>query len=342
MDFCKDIFGSLEMVAWLFDPERGQYLEIEGAAPALLGLEGAAVRKRAELWQERIQPEDRALFRRLRTLHDNPGAGVYRTTEPEAWVLREETAVTEVDGRRLISGLTKRISGPSRRTDRPTRSPAVLQSSDKLLDDIIETAPLMIFVKEADDLRFVRFNRAGEALLGYSRDELLGKQDQDLFPEDQAAFFVAKDRVTLENRQRVEIPEEVISTRHGLRTLRTVKVPIAGEDGKPAYLLGISEDITERKRFEETRSQHAKELELQAAKLQESEKFLDDIIEHVPLVIWVKSAEDMTYLRFNRAGERLYGLSRLDMIGRTDHELFNRKRAERSLQTDQEAVQQRR
>ena len=50
----------------------------------------------------------------------------------------------------------------------------------------------------------------------------------------------------------VEIPEEAIQTAHrGLRYLHTIKVPVLGADGTPKYLVGISEDITERKRAQE-------------------------------------------------------------------------------------------
>ena len=50
----------------------------------------------------------------------------------------------------------------------------------------------------------------------------------------------------------MEIPEEAIQTAHrGLRFLHTIKVPVLGADGKPKYLVGISEDITERKRAQE-------------------------------------------------------------------------------------------
>jgi PAS domain S-box-containing protein len=120
------------------------------------------------------------------------------------------------------------------------------------LRSVIEHIPHMIFVKSADDLRFVRFNRAGEELLGYSRDELLGKSDRDFFPPDEAEFFNAQDREVLEGGVLADVQEEPIQTRHqGTRYLHTKKLPILGPDGKPRYLLGISEDITERKRVQQ-------------------------------------------------------------------------------------------
>lgn len=122
--------------------------------------------------------------------------------------------------------------------------------SEQFLDAIIEHLPAMIFVKDAKDLRFERFNKAGEELLGLSRDRLLGKTDFDLFPKEQAEFFVAKDRKVLEERRLVDIPEEPIKTPLGTRWLHTRKIPILGENGEPTHLLGMSIEITDRKNAE--------------------------------------------------------------------------------------------
>lgn len=121
----------------------------------------------------------------------------------------------------------------------------LLQSS-AFLDSLIENLPNMVFVKDAEQLRFVRFNRAGEELLGYARSELIGKNDYDFFPKEQADAFTAKDRAVLKGNRIVDIPEEKIETRsQGVRILHTKKIPLLGLDGRPQYLLGISEDITE-------------------------------------------------------------------------------------------------
>ncbi|HCS76407.1 MAG TPA: hypothetical protein DIW05_01300 [Syntrophaceae bacterium] len=127
-----------------------------------------------------------------------------------------------------------------------------LSKSEAFLHDIIENIPAMIFLKDAVDLRFVKLNRAGEDLLGYSRDELLEKNDYDIFPKEEADFFTQKDREVIARGQLVEITEEPVQTRNrGTRILHTKKIPGYDRHGTIQYLLGISEDITERKQSED-------------------------------------------------------------------------------------------
>ncbi len=124
------------------------------------------------------------------------------------------------------------------------------KDTSNFLNSIIENIPNMIFMKHADDLRFILFNRAGEHLLGYDRKDLLGKNDYDFFPKEQADFFTQKDRDVLKQTDIVNIAEEKIDTPHGTRILHTRKLPLFDERGQPEYLLGISEDITLQKESE--------------------------------------------------------------------------------------------
>lgn len=120
------------------------------------------------------------------------------------------------------------------------------------ITSIVENLPNMLFVKDAETLAFVRLNKAGEELLGYPRQELVGKTNHDCFPKEEADLLSAQDRRVLEHKRLLDIPEETIRTKHkGARTLHTKKIPILDEQGNARYLLGISEDVTERRQAED-------------------------------------------------------------------------------------------
>jgi PAS domain S-box-containing protein len=124
-------------------------------------------------------------------------------------------------------------------------------ANETFLESIVNNIPHMVFVKEAQELRFVRINRAGEQLLGLSAANLIGKNDYDFFPREQADHFVVSDRLAMQRREVIDIPKEVISTKVGDRVVHTKKITIVDANGAPAYLLGISHDITES--LEQTR-----------------------------------------------------------------------------------------
>jgi len=166
--------------------------------------------------------------------------GVFHSTDPAGGSGGEGPAsrVTKTELRRELA--------EHRQTE------AELEDARNFLDSVLEHLPVMLFVKDAEHLRFVRWNKTEEEALGIDRSVAIGKSDYDFFPEEQARFFEAKDRAVLTGGKMVDIPEEAIQTAHrGLRFLHTIKVPVLGTDGKPKYLVGISEDITDRKRAQE-------------------------------------------------------------------------------------------
>jgi len=177
-----------------------------------------------------------------------------------------------------------------------------LRRVNTFLDSIIKHIPNMVFLKDAKTLQFVRFNRAGENLLGRSEAELLGKTDYDFFPKDLADYFTENDRQVLRGKEVVDIPEERLQTRDkGERILHTRKVPVLNENGEPKYLLGISEDITERKQAE--------------AVLQEREEQYRKVVESSPNYIFI--LQQNRFVLVNAAALKLFGASQPDeLLGR--------------------------
>jgi PAS domain S-box-containing protein len=149
------------------------------------------------------------------------------------------------------------------------------KQANTFLDTVVENIPSMIFVKEAKTLRFVRINRAEEELIGTPRETLIGKSDHELFPKEQADVFVAGDREALASHGIVEIAEENVTTADGTRILRTRKIGLRDAEGRPQYLLGISDDITEAKRAEKAIRALNANLQVRANQLEAANKELE-------------------------------------------------------------------
>jgi PAS domain S-box-containing protein len=173
-------------------------------------------------------------------------------------------------------GKTERLLTVSRDISDVKATETTLRETNRFLDSLFESLPVMVVIKDAATLRIVRCNPAYSALLGYSSSELIGKASHDLYSAEEAELIVAKDREVLETGKLVEIPEQAVLTRHGgLRTLNTMKVPLGDRDGEPQFLMAISVDITARKRAEQAIRELNTALELKASQLEISNKELE-------------------------------------------------------------------
>jgi methyl-accepting chemotaxis protein len=71
-------------------------------------------------------------------------------------------------------------------TEQVEKTEGELRRTRTFLDTVVENIPAMLFVKDARDHRFVLLNRAGEELLGVPRESVIGKNDYDFFPKEEA------------------------------------------------------------------------------------------------------------------------------------------------------------
>ena len=132
------------------------------------------------------------------------------------------------------------------------RTEGELRRTRALLDEVVENVPATVFVKDAETGRFVLLNRAGEELTGLPRSQVLGRTSHDIFPSGQAYLFAARDGAALAAVRAGPAEEGPADMPlRGRRILRTTRVPVPDEEGRPRFLLGFSEDVTDRRAAEE-------------------------------------------------------------------------------------------
>jgi PAS domain S-box-containing protein len=236
------LFEALADPVFVVDRESGRILETSPAAAPRYGY-GLGELVGRSIAEVAVEPG-----LALEDLRRGPPHGAVRVhRRKDGTRFPVEVIASEVvwDGRPAVVQVVRDV------TER-VRAEEALRESKALVEAVVDNVPLMVFLKEATDLRFVLFNRAGEELVGYDRATFLGRNNLDLFPPEQAAHFQAKDREVLDGPAGVlDIPEEdILTARKGQRVLHTRKVCIRGADGTTKYLLGVSEDITERKQAE--------------------------------------------------------------------------------------------
>ena len=268
----QTILDNSPAAIYLKDKE-GRFLLVNRRVEAILGRSAAEILGKTS---HDFFPRDAA---------DQLRANERRVLESGAPLTLEETVPVKEGVRTFLltrfplrdaQGTVYAIGGISTDVTERKRAEDEVKRTQAFLDSVVENIPNMVFVKDAVELRFVRLNQAGEQLLGFSRDALIGRNDYDFFPKEQADFFTARDRDVLKGGVLLDIPDEPITRKDGTqRFLHTKKVPILDETGRPRYLLGISEDITEHKAAQEQIEKLNESLKLHGAQLEFANKELE-------------------------------------------------------------------
>jgi len=89
--------------------------------------------------------------------------------------------------------------------------------------------------------------------------------------------------------------------------------------------LGAAVDVTERNRA--------------AAKVRDTQEFLDTIVENVPVSIIVKNADDCRYVLVNRSTEKLLGMTREALLGKTTYDVLAKPAADAVMANDREVLE---
>ncbi len=122
--------------------------------------------------------------------------------------------------------------------------------ADALLRGVIEAAPGLIYAKDRDG-RMLIANAATLNLIGKSWPEVRGRTDRELLPDPaQAEAVMTNDRHVMESGRTVEIEELVGSEGEHPRIWLSTKTPLCGPGGAVDGMVGVSVDITARKRAE--------------------------------------------------------------------------------------------
>jgi PAS domain S-box-containing protein len=181
-----------------------------------------------------------------------------------------------------------------------------LRRQSGLITSLLDSIPDIIFVKDLNGV-YLGCNPPFAEFVGKDRTEIIGKTDYDLFDKGVADFFHGHDRLMIEELKLLH-NEEWITYPNGRKLLvDTLKTPYWAQDGKLIGLIGISCDITERKKADEIQKRQA--------------MYLTTIIENQPGLVWLKDAESK-FLAVNKAfavscgretPETVVGLNDLDI-----------------------------
>jgi two-component system, sensor histidine kinase and response regulator len=182
--------------------------------------------------------------------------------------------------------------------ERKVAAEALLQTNG-ILSAVIEGTADSIFVKDLQG-RYLMMNPAGAKFVGKSVEEIFNKTDLELYPAETARQFIEADRIILDSGK-TKIFEGTATARGLMRDYLVTKSVYRNEQGKVIGLIGISHDITERKRAEEA--------------LRESEARFKNLFDDAP-VAYHELDREGHIIRANLTEQRLLGYTAEEMEGR--------------------------
>jgi PAS domain S-box-containing protein len=144
--------------------------------------------------------------------------------------------------------LLQELGAALRVEDDRAREREQLVTSEERYRALAEHAPMILYITERDG-RVLYVNRRAASLFGRPPEEVVGKRQEELFPPHSAQSHVAKIRDVFDSGTHY-FGEERMPRPDGDLWIDVRLVPLQDAQGRPMGVLGISWDITERKRYE--------------------------------------------------------------------------------------------
>ena len=175
-------------------------------------------------------------------------------------------------------------------------------------------------------------------MLGYSRQEVIGKKLTDFFTEESKKY--AEGQVLpgfFKKGYCMDIPYQIIKKDGQIIDILLSAIGERDEHGEIFRTLAVSIDVTERNRAVEALRQAQEELSNYSKDLEKQvsirTKEITNILKYTPDVVYVKDSNGK-YVLVNSRFEELFGVSNEEVRGKTDYEIVSKDVADQFRKND--------
>jgi len=202
-----------------------------------------------------------------------------------------------------------------------------LASTKQFLESMLDNVPVCVAAKSIEDGRYIFANRAFERFSRFSRDHILGKRADEIFQAETAAGIVAADRSALNSSDGQFRNEIVVQRGSKKRVLASTRVIVRDDNKQPEFLIALFDDVTDRQSLSQ--------------ELEDTKKFLELVVDNIPVSLIVERVSDGRYLLANRSAEAILNRRREDATGLTAADIFNPREAKLIIARDEAAIKKR-
>ena len=161
----------------------------------------------------------------------------------------------------------------------------------------------------------------------FPRDKIVGKRADEIFRPDTAASIEAADRAALNSPEGQYRNEFVVERGSKKRVLASNRVVARNDKNQPEFLIALFDDVTERRSLSQ--------------ELENTKKFLELVVDNIPVSLIVERVSDGRYLLANRSAETILNRRREDATGLTAADIFNPREAKLIIARDEAAIRKR-
>src|SRR5882762_5039763 len=202
-----------------------------------------------------------------------------------------------------------------------------LASTKQFLESVLDNVPVCVAAKSIEDGRYIFANRAFEHFSRFSRDAIVGKRADEIFRPQTAASIEKADQAALSSPEGQFRNEFAVERGSEKRVLASNRVIARNEKNQPEFLIALFDDITDRKSL--------------SHELENTKKFLELVVDNIPVSLIVERVSDGRYLLANRSAETILNRRREDATGLTAADIFNPKEAKLIIARDEAAIRKR-
>jgi diguanylate cyclase (GGDEF)-like protein/PAS domain S-box-containing protein len=202
-----------------------------------------------------------------------------------------------------------------------------LASTMQFLESVLDNVPVCVAAKNIQDGRYIFANRAFERFSRFSRDHIVGKRADEIFRPDTAAAIVKADESAINAKEGYFRNEFYVERGSQKRILSSNRVIARNESGEPEFLIALFDDVTDRRSLSQ--------------ELESTKKFLELVVDNIPVSLIVERVSDGKYLLANRSAETILNRRREDATGLTAADIFNPREAKLIVARDEAAIKKR-
>ncbi len=319
----------------------------------IMGLEATAGSVPIETTRRLRYPEDNE---RLYQMFNQAVASGNDYLEGEHRIVRPDGAIRWIAGRgrviRDVSGTPVRCTGVDVDITDRKLAEAALRESEARFRRVFEQSPLGKAMAGLD-FCFRAVNPALCAMLGYTEDELIGRNFLDLVHADDRENCAAMGEALINGTlPQIQLEERFVRKSGEALWARVNVGPIRDVDGKILYTLGIIENIDERKRIIQAlqdselrlralNEQLEQQAEERADQLASSRALLQAFFDNSPDWLTLQRVTPdgrITYADLNPTSEAAYGMTREQVVGHTVEEVLGLEAAQVPLHNFRECL----